>query len=131
MDKKITSISLQVASNGSAFRLVFLADDGSGTPLVLTPDMLSNTVMALIEAGTKVPGPLAKSFTSDVPANPHPPHASGLGISPISDMPDHARLTVVSGIVNLQFALPIADLFQVLEDLRAATEPDPSSDRPN
>jgi hypothetical protein len=131
MDKKVTQISIQTATNGAAFRLVFMTDDGVGVPVVLAPDMLRDAISALIEAGTFVPQDPVRTFQTEAPLNENPIKVMAMSILPIEAMPDHARLTLACGLVDLQFAIPIEDLLAALETLSDATEPDPNSSRPS
>jgi|SRR5450631_197873 hypothetical protein len=130
-DKKVTQLSIQTATNGAAFRLFFMTDDGVGVPVVLTPNMLRDAISALIEAGTMVPQDMVRTLTSEVPLNENPIKVTAISVSPIEALPDHVRLTLACGLVDLQFAIPVADLLTTLETLTDATEPDPDSSRPN
>jgi hypothetical protein len=126
MNKKVTTLSVQTDTTGKAFRLVFITDDGAGVPVVLTPDMLRDTIAALIEAGSVVPHNHQPQLTAEVTTAPNPINVSGLDISPMLDEPSAARLTLLCGMMDLQFSIPVSELFQALEALKATTEPDPT-----
>jgi len=126
---KITTIATRTSTDGTAVQVAFVADDGTSTQVILTTDVLRDAISALIEAGTVVP---QSYHREEGPAiDPHPIRPLQMSISPIVDEPKNARLTLVCGLVDLQFALSIDSLLQVLQILKDETEPDPNSARPH
>jgi hypothetical protein len=131
MDKKVTALSIQTDVKGAAFRLIFMTEDGAGVPVVLTPDLLSEAISALIEAGSVIPENHERQLITDVGTAQNPISVSGLAISPMQNEPYIARLTLLCGLVDLQFAIPISDLLGALEALKDATEATGAPPRPN
>jgi len=125
MDKKITTIVTRTATDGSAVQVAFVADDGTPTQVTLTRDALRDAISALIEAGTAVPHDYSREEGPAI--DDHPIRPLAISISPISGEPNNARLTLVCGLVDLQFAVSADALFQVLQMLKDESEPDPSS----
>jgi hypothetical protein len=129
MDKKVTTIVTRTATDGSAVQVAFVAGDGTSTQVMLTRDALRDAISALIEAGTVVPQDYSREEGPAI--DDHPIRPLAMSISPISDEPNNARLTLVCGLVDLQFAVSIEALFQVLQTLKDESEPDPISSRLN
>lgn len=126
---KITTIATRTSTDGSAVQVAFVANDGTSTQVVLTRDALRDAISALIEAGTVVPQDYSREEGPAI--DDHPIRPRSMSISPISGEPNHARLTLVCGLVDLQFAVATDALFQVLQILKNETEPDPNSPRLN
>ena len=111
---KITTIATRTSTDGTAVQVAFVADDGTSTQVILTTDVLRDAISALIEAGTVVP---QSYHREEGPAiDPHPIRPLQMSISPIVDEPKNARLTLVCGLVDLQFALSIDSAFASFAD---------------
>jgi hypothetical protein len=78
-----------------------------------------------------VPENHKRQLMTDVGTAQTPISVSGLAISQIQNEPYIARLTLLCGLVDLQFAIPISDLLGALEALKDATEATGSAPRPN
>lgn len=112
------------------FKLQFPGPDGTLIPVELGVEALRNLVTQILHTLASVPQPPMLEFVA--PADRHPIEAIGLGIAPLAGDETAARVSIVIGPTDLQFAIPLFDLMQALEHLKSLTEPDPnSSQRPN
>lgn len=112
------------------FKLQFPGPDGKPIPVQFGVEALRNLVTQILHTLASVPQPPMLEFVA--PADRHPIKATGLGIGPIEGDENTARVSIVVGPTDLQFAIPLFDLMEALKLLQAQTEPDPTSlHRPN
>lgn len=112
------------------FKLQFPGPDGKPVPVQFSVDGLRGLIVQLLQTVASVPQPPTLEFVSN--ADRQPIRATGLGISPLEGDENFARVSIVVGPIDLQFAMPLAGLVDALQMLQDATEPDPkSSHRPN
>jgi hypothetical protein len=112
------------------FKLEFPGSDGKPIPVQFGVEALRNLITQILHTLASVPQPPMLEFAA--PADRHPIKAIGLGIAPLAGDETAARVSIVIGPTDLQFAIPLFDLMQALEHLKSLTEPDlTSSHRPN
>jgi hypothetical protein len=112
------------------FKLQFSGPDGKLIAVQLGVEALRNLITQILHTLAAVPQPPTLEFVA--PADRHPIKAIGLGIAPLAADDTAARVSIVIGPTDLQFAMPLFELMQALEGLKSLTELDPTSpQRPN
>lgn len=112
------------------FRLKLSDKDGKQTEYHFSAAGLGNLVTQITYMASQVPQP--PSLEVEVETVENPVQATAFGISPIAGNATAARVSIVVGPIDLQFAVPLADLYEALKAMDEGTEPNPmSSHRPN
>lgn len=122
MPPRITQVASRVSQDGQV-QLVLALSDGRQVQVQMTTDEFSDLIGQLIEARGNIQ---MRQLVAEVPLT-DPIHVQAIGIEPLPGSSTDAVLTIASGALRLQFALPISDLLAALEYLKRDTEPDPNS----
>jgi hypothetical protein len=112
-------------SENLVIKLTFPGKDGKKVPIELPVSGINKLISDLLRVAESLPQQAALEV--EFQNEPDPAQATAFAITPIEDRPDHARLSIAVGAIQLQFSVPLGPLFEALKVLKAQTEPDPMS----
>lgn len=117
-------------SDDLVFNLALTGADGKKVPFQFTKESLRDLIVQMLSIAAQAP--LAPSLDRKLTLDEVPIPTNGFVITPLEDQPEGGHVSIGIGPIDLQFAVSLDVLIHALENLRAATEPDPtSSPRPN
>lgn len=112
------------------FNLALTGADGKKVHFQFTQEGLRDLAMMALRAASSVPIPTTLERTLTLEESPIP--ANWFMVTRLEGDPTGGHVSIGIGPIDLQFAVSLGVLMQALDDLKKATEPDPTSyRRPN